>query len=105
MNDLLAIDAAKKTKQTSSKKNAFNSLNSTRKGNLVSRSSEREAREESRHEMWVFYQNGIRREFLLTHRGLQRKEQNNSHCEINKERPIISLNEVHELINMCGLRW
>ena len=52
--------------------------------------------EEGRHELWVFYQNGSRREFLFTPTGLLKGQQNEKEINEKKEKPSakISLNEV-----------
>lgn len=52
--------------------------------------------EEGRHELWVFYQSGTRREFLFTPAGLLKGKQTQKEMNEKKEKPSskISLNEV-----------
>ena len=52
--------------------------------------------EEGRHESWVFYQSGTRREFLFTSKGLIKGQQNEKEIDEKKEKSNskISLNEV-----------
>ena len=59
---------------------------------------ERRTMEEGRHELWVFYTGGTRREFLFTPNGLPKGHQNQNETNEKKEKanPKISLNEVIE---------
>ena len=57
---------------------------------------DRRTTEEGRHELWVFYTSGARREFLFTPNGLLRGQQNQTETNEKKEKTNqkISLNEV-----------
>ena len=71
-----------------------------RRHNSTSRASvhDRRTTEEGRHEFWVFYQSGTRREFVFTPNGLLKGQQNQKEMNEKKEKPNskISLNEVIE---------
>ena len=57
---------------------------------------DRRTTEEGRHELWVFYQSGTRKEFLFTSNGLIKGQQSQKEINEKKEKTNskISLNEV-----------
>ena len=69
-----------------------------RRHNSTGRSGveERRTMEEGRHELWLFYQGGVRREYLFTPDGLLKEQQNQKEINEKKEKPSpkVSLNEV-----------
>lgn len=59
--------------------------------------------EEGRHELWAFYRNGIRKEYLFTPNGLIEAQKNDRETKEKKEKTSckISLNEVlHPLLTL-----
>ena len=79
-----------------------------RRHNSTSRASvqDRRTTEEGRHELWVFYQSGNRREFLFTPNGLLKGQQKENNEKKEKSNSKISLNEVIDYSldkHRCGM--
>ena len=79
-----------------------------RRHNSTSRASvqDRRTTEEGRHELWVFYQSGNRREFLFTPNGLLKGQQKENNEKKEKPNSKISLNEVIDYAlakHRCGM--
>lgn len=73
-----------------------------RRHNSGSKVQDRRTTEKGRHELWVFYQSGTRREYLFTPTGMIKGQQNQNETNEGKDKASskISLNEVTKGLEM-----